>query len=114
MNDTFHQQRLTNLLQSSSRKLDELLCQVHPFEQGTISAELLDELAVVTGELMLVLMEYQPAHGSEELVQEVISHAQKLREHLRSGRFRPEQISQAVDSFTQEVETIIRDSKLAA
>jgi DNA-binding transcriptional regulator GbsR (MarR family) len=114
MSDTAHQQRLTNQLQSSSDKLEELLAHVRDFGPGAFPAELSDEIATTAGELMVVLMEYQSAHRSEELIQEVITHARNLRALLRSDKFRPELLSQAIYTFTREVDQIIRESKLAA
>lgn len=76
--------------------------------------ELLDEIAATTGELMLVLLDYQSAHKAEELVREVISHAQCLRQSLRSQILRADELTADVSSFNEDVGLIIRDSKLAA
>jgi hypothetical protein len=114
MTDASHSQRLTQLLEHSSAQLDELLRQLKLHEPQSMPVELLDEIAATTGELMLVLLDYQSAHKSEELVREVISHAQGLRRSLRSHQFRTDELSADVSSFNDDVSLIIRDSKLAA
>jgi 23S rRNA C2498 (ribose-2'-O)-methylase RlmM len=114
MTDALHSQRLTHLLEHSSAKLDELLRQLQLHDQQLMPLELLDEIAVTTGELMLVLLDYQSSHKSEELVQEVISHAQCLRHALRSQQLQTNDLTADVSSFNEDVGLIIRDSKLAA
>lgn len=114
MTDALHSPRLTHLLEHFSAQLDELLRQLQLHHSQAIPVELLDEIAVTTGELMLVLLDYQSAHKSEELVQEVISHAQVLRQALRSSQPQTEELTANVSSFNKDVGLIIRDSKLAA
>lgn len=114
MTDATHSQRLTQLLEQSSAQLDELLRQLKLHEPQSMPVELLDEMAATTGELMLVLLDYQSAHKSAELVREVISHAQVLRRSLRSHQVPTAELSAVVSSFNEDVSIIIRDSKLAA
>jgi hypothetical protein len=115
MPDALYQERLTRSLKHFSARLDDLLLQVRCLEPPLIPSELLDELASTTGELMLVLAEYQFTHRSEELVQDVISNAHSLRELLRSRQETyTEQLAEAVLSFNERVGLIIRQSKHAA
>jgi hypothetical protein len=114
MKDALHSQRLTHLLEHFSAQLDELLRQLQLHDSPSLPLELLDEIAVTTGELMLVLLDYQSAHKSEELVRAVISHAQCLRQSLRSHQLQADELSADVSSFNEDVGLIIRDSKLAA
>lgn len=114
MTEALHSQRLTHLLEHFSAQLDELLRQLQLHDQKSVPVELLDEIAITTGELMLVLLDYQSAHKSEALVQEVISHAQCLRQSLRSQQPPTNELSADVSSFNVDVGLIIRDSKLAA
>ncbi len=114
MTEALHSQRLTHLLERSSAQLDELLRQLRLHNSPSMPLELLDEIAVTTGELMLVLLDYQSAHRAEELVQKVISHAQGLRRSLRSQQLQPDELTADVSSFNEDVSLIIRDSKLAA
>lgn len=114
MTDALHSQRLTHLLEHSSAQLDELLRQLRLHDSQSMPLELLDEIAVTTGELMLVLLDYQSVHKAEELVQKVISHAQGLRRSLRSQQLQTDELTANVSSFNEDVSLIIRDSKIAA
>lgn len=114
MTDALHSQRLTHLLEHFSEQLDELLRQLRQHDSQDLPVELLDEIAATTGELMLVLLDYQSAHKSAELVREVISHAQGLRYSLRSQKIQTEDLKADVSSFNEDVGLIIRESKLAA
>lgn len=114
MTDALHSQRLTHLLEHFSAQLDELLSQLRLHDSHALPVELLDEIATTTGELMLVLLDYQSAHKSEEMVRQVISHAQGLRQALRSHQTQTDELTANVSSFKDDVSLIIRDSKLAA
>lgn len=101
------------MLERFSERLDELLLRTRL--QGLhLPAELLDEIAATTGEIMLVLMNFQENVQTDGLLHEALSHARKLREHLRTRQFRDEEIADAFASLKREVEQLVRESKRAA
>jgi hypothetical protein len=110
--DTARQLQFTHSLERFSQQFDELLTSARQF-QSQLPAELADEIALITGELMLVLTNH-PAHLEEESVREALSHAQNLRAHLRIDRRERSQLTQECDSFNQEIARLVRDSKKAA
>lgn len=114
MHNAARHQRLTNLLERFSERLEELLLEVRRYETHFPPPELIDEIASTTGELMLVLVEHRNIHKTEETAPTVISHAQRLREGMRSRELRRDQIAEAVHALTQEVSLIIRKDKRAA
>ncbi len=114
MGNALRHQRLTNLLERFSQRLEELLVEVRRYETHLPPPELIDEIASTTGELMLVLVEHWNIHKTEEGAPKVISHAQRLREGMRSRELRHDQIAEAVHALTQEVDLIIRQDKQAA
>lgn len=101
------------LLERFSERLDELLSKTR-VNQRQLPPELLDEIAATTGEIMLVLMNFQENTQTDELLHEALTHASKLREHLRSRKFRDEEIAEAFGSLKQEVEQLVRQSRRAA
>ena len=80
------------LLERFSERLDELLSKTR-MHQRQLPPELLDEIAATTGEIMLVLMNFQENTQTDALLHEALTHASKLREHLRSRKFRDEEIA---------------------
>lgn len=83
------------------------------FHQSTLPPELIDEIAITTGELMLVMTNY-PGSQEDELIREVLSHAKSLRERLRVGESQSNEVMKNCASFRQEIAQLVRDSKKAA
>jgi hypothetical protein len=75
---------------------------------------LIDEIAYLTGELMIVLMDYRAAHQDDEALTEALAHAQLLHHHLRAQQLQVDQIAQTCDTFRREIDLLIRHSKRAA
>jgi hypothetical protein len=113
MYDTSHQLQVNRALERFSEQLDELLSKAH-HHRLQIPPELLDEIAITTGEIMLVLMNFQENIQTDALLQEALSHASNLRQHLRSRQFRDEDVAEAFSSLKREVEQLIRQSRRAA
>jgi hypothetical protein len=108
--DTARQLHFTRSLEHFSARLEELLERVRS-HQAPLPPELLDEIAFTTGELMLVLTN----HSSEDAsIQEALSHAKNLREHLRVDQPQGEQVAKDCDSFSQEIAQLLINSKKAA
>lgn len=101
----------TRSLEHFSTRLDELLTSAH---HSQLTPELVDEIAYITGELMVVLMDYHAANQDDEAIKEALTHAQLLHHHLRSNQLLYEQVADTCDIFKQEVELLIRQSKRAA
>jgi hypothetical protein len=112
MVDTARQLHFTHALEHFSAKLNELLSSAH-LHQICFSPELIDEIAYVTGELTIVLMNHN-RHHEEGLVKEVLSLAQTLRQHLRSNQLRDEQIIEAFDPFREKINKLLGVQKMAA
>jgi hypothetical protein len=110
--DTARQLHFTRSLEHFSRRLDELL-ESASFHTSGLPPELIDEIALTTGELMLVMTNYPGSH-EDELIREVLSHARSLRERLRVGESQGNQVTKECDSFRQEIAQLLRDSKKAA
>jgi hypothetical protein len=108
--DTARQLYFTRSLEHFSAKLGELLeraCLHH----SPLPPELLDEIAFMTGELMIMLTN----HSSEDAsIQEVLSYARSLREYLRVNKSQDHQITEECDSFSREVTQLLINSKKAA
>jgi hypothetical protein len=113
MYETSHQVQVNRLLVSFSERLDELLLNARS-HQLQPPPELLDEIAATTGEIMLVLMNFRENIQTDELLQEALAHAGKLRHHLRSRQFSSEDIAEAFGSLRQEVAQLVRESRRAA
>jgi hypothetical protein len=113
MYDTSHQLQVNRLLERFSERLDDLLLKAR-LQQMQLPPELLDEIAATTGEIMLVLMNFQENIQTDALLHEALTHASNLRQHLRSRRFRDEEIAEAFSSLKHEVEQLVRQSRRAA
>lgn len=112
MFDVARQLHFTRALEQFSRRLDELLESVS-LNQSQLTPELIDEIALTTGELMLVMTNH-PGHQEDELISEVLAHAKSLRERLRVGESQDNQVAKECDSFRREVAQLLIDSKKAA
>lgn len=112
MLDTSRHLHFTHSLEHYSLKLNELLSSAR-LQHTNLSPELLDEIAYTIGELTIVLMNHSGCE-EEELVKEVLSQAQTLRQRLRSAQTHDEHIMQAIDPFRQKIGLLITESKQAA
>lgn len=113
MYDTSHQLQVNRLLERFSERLDELLSRARS-HQLRLPPELLDEIASTTGEIMLVLMNFQENVQTDALLHEALTHADNLRRHLRARRFRDEDVAEAFAALKLEVEQLIYQSRRAA
>ena len=109
-----HQQHLARLLARFSERLDQLLVEARRHKTELLPPELIDEMASTTGELMLVLVDYQTAQQKDDSVKEAIQHAGQLRQLMRSRLLDEGSIADEIHSFTEEVGSIIREHKRAA
>ena len=91
-------------------RLEELFSELQICGQDAPSAELADEIASTTGEIMLLLAD----HGEDELVRGTLDDARRLREAARTLRPEPAQLAEAGRALTQDVARIIREEKRAA
>lgn len=82
-------------------------------DPSRLTPELTDEIALTTGELMLVLTNH-PGHHEDKLIREVLAHAKSLRHRLRIEESHGNQIAKDCDSFRQEIAQLVIDSKKAA
>ena len=105
---------MTRLLQRFSARFDELILELHRHAANPLSAELIDEIAGTTGELMLALVNHRAAFEEGESVRKAIGDAARLREAARAQGLRREQIAEAVTDVNRDVEQIIREDKRAA
>jgi hypothetical protein len=111
--DVARQIHFTRSLEHFSKRFDELLDSTR-FHQSQLPPELIDEIALTTGELMLVMTNH-PGHHEDELISEVLAHARSLRERLRRiGESQSNQMAKECDSFRREVAQLLIDSKKAA
>jgi hypothetical protein len=110
--DIARQLHFTRSLEHFSKRLDELLESAR-LDQSQLTPELVDEIALTTGELMLVLTNH-PGHHEDELISEVLAHAKSIREQLRVGESQGNQVAKDCDSFRQEIAQLVRESKKAA
>ncbi|HKS28385.1 MAG TPA: hypothetical protein VJS44_11220 [Pyrinomonadaceae bacterium] len=113
MYDTSHQMHSNRLLERFTERLDELLFKARG-QSGQIPPEMLDEIAYTTGEIMLVLVNFQENTQTDALLHEAVTHAENLRRHLRTRQFEGEEIQEAFGSLKQEVEQLLRQSRRAA
>jgi hypothetical protein len=81
--------------------------------QSQLPPELIDEIALTTGELMLVMTNH-PGHHKDELISEVLAHARSLRKRLRVGESQSFQMAKECNSFRREIAQLLVDSKKAA
>ena len=100
-------------LEHFSTRLDELLIGIQR-HQSKLTPELVDKIAYITGELMVVLMDYHAAHQEDQFLKEALAHAQLLHRHLRARQLQEDQIAQTCDTFRLEIDLLIRQSKRAA
>jgi hypothetical protein len=100
-------------LERFSTRLDELLTSIRR-HHSQLTPESIDEIAYVTGELMVVLMDYHAAHQEDRFLKEALAHAQLLHRHLRARPIEEGQIAQTCDTFRHEIDLLIRQSKRAA
>lgn len=112
MSQAARQLHFTQALELFSSRLNELLLSARSFKSN-LPAELLDEIAYVTGELTIVLTNHD-GHQDEGPIKEVLNLAQSLRQHLRSNQLRGEQIIQAFDPFRNKIEQLLGRGKMAA
>jgi transposase len=75
--------------------------------------ELIDEIALTTGELMLVMTNHL-SHHKDKLISEVLAHAKSLRDRLRISKSQSNKVMKDCDSFRQEIAQLVIDSKKAA
>lgn len=113
MTTSIHERVLTSSLERHCARLEELSVQVR-YLLPRLTPDLLDEIAVTIGELMLVLFDLQSAHPSEEAIRHAVSDARGIREAVRSQKTQHEQIATAVAVLIGEVDQIIREEKQAA
>lgn len=112
MFETVRQLHFTHSLERFSEHLDDLLFRAQQ-SQPSLSPELIDEIAVTTGELMLVLMNH-PSDLEEESVQEALVHAKSLREHLRINERERDHLTLECQDFSREIAHLVSESKKAA
>lgn len=112
MFDIARQLHFTRSLEHFSKRLDELLDSVS-LHQSQLPPELIDEIALTTGELMLVMTNH-PGHHEDELISEVLAHARSLRERLRVGESQSNQMAKDCESFRREIAQLLIDRKKAA
>jgi hypothetical protein len=112
MFDVARQLHFTRSLEHFSQRLDELLESAR-LHQSQLPLELIDEIALTTGELMLVMTNH-PGHHEDDSVQEVLSHAKDLRERLRVNHLQDDVMTKDCDSFRREIAQRLIDSKKAA
>jgi hypothetical protein len=112
MSDTARQLHFTHALEHFSSKLSDLLSSVrrHP---PTLTPELLDEIAYVTGELTIVLTNHD-GHQEEEPIKEVLSLAKTLHQRLRSNQLKGEHIVQAFNPLREKIDKLLVEDKRAA
>lgn len=108
-----HHLYFSRSLEHFSNRLDELLTSVR-LHHSQLTPELVDQIAYITGELMVVLMDYHAAHQEDGFLIEALAHAQLLHRHLRAQQLQEDQIAQTCDTFRREIDLIIRQSKQAA
>ena len=113
MPDNLYHLYFSRSLEHFSSRLDELLTSVQ-HHHSQLTPELIDEIAYLTGELMVVLMDYHAAHQEDRFLNEALAHAQFLHGHLRAQQLQEDQITQTFDTFRREIDLIIRQSKRAA
>ena len=113
MPDNLYHLYFSRSLKHFSARLDELLTNVQ-HHQSPLTIDIIDEIAYVTGELMVVLMDYQAANQEDEFLKVALVHAQLLHRRLRTQQLREDQIAQTYDTFRCEIDLLIRQSKQAA
>jgi hypothetical protein len=102
----FHLDKLSRF----SVHLDELFTDLSGCREDAPPPELVDEIAVTAGEIMLLLA----AHSDDELVRGTLDEARRLREAARTLRPQRAQLVEAGAALTKDVARIIRAEKRAA
>jgi hypothetical protein len=110
--DAARQLHFTHSLERFSERLDELLFRAQR-SLPSLPPELIDEIALTTGELMLVLVNH-PSELEEESVREALAHAKRLREHLRINERERGRVTEECQEFSREIAYLISASKKAA
>ena len=106
------QLHFTRSLEHFSSRLDKLLesaC-LYPSQ---LPPELIDDIALTTGELMLVMTNH-PGHQEDELIRDMLSHARNLRDRLRVGGSQGNEVAKDFARFRREVAQLLINSKKAA
>jgi hypothetical protein len=114
MHEPLYQQRFTRLLNQFSERLDDLLLNARQYDPKQIPLEVLDEIAITIGELTLVLSDHLAVHHTQALAHRAISHAEGLRQGVRSGELSKDQLAGAIGALIAEVQLIILEDKRAA
>jgi hypothetical protein len=112
MFDIARQLHFTHSLQRFSEPLDDLLFRAQQ-SSPHLPPELIDEIALTTGELMLVLMNHS-SFLKEEAVHEALAHAKRLREHLRINERERDRVTEECLDFSREIARLVSESKKAA
>jgi hypothetical protein len=113
MPDNIYHLYFSRSLERFSARLDELLTSARGL-RSQLTPEMRDEIAYITGELMVVLMDYRAAHQEDESLKEALAHAQLLHGHLRTQQLQDDQITHTCETFRHEIDLLIRQSKRAA
>jgi hypothetical protein len=106
-------QQLDSSLTTLSARLSELVAEARTGPQP-LSAELLDQIASSAGELMLTLAGVRGEHPADELVEQAIADARRIREAVRTQRLGREGLEEEADELRREVEEIVRCDRRAA
>jgi hypothetical protein len=114
MQEASNHQRFTQSLKLFSERLDELLTEIRRFEPHLTPVELLDEIASILGELVLVFTEYRSNDWVTGFTQRATSDAQHLRDALRSGNLQSERLPQAICALCEEIGSVIHEDKQTA
>jgi hypothetical protein len=110
---THFRQQLDSSLTSLSARLSDLVDQARLAPQP-LSAELLDEIASSAGELMISLAGLRGEHPADELVEQAIADARRIREAVRTQRHGRGRLEEDADELRREVEEIVRCDRRAA
>ena len=105
-----HHHFYLNKLYQFPAHLEELLLDLRGTSEDILPLELVDEIAVTAGEIMLLLAD----HGEDALVQETLNDARQLREVARIPLQARVQLVEAGAVLTKDVARIIREEKRVA
>lgn len=106
---THHHYHLDKLSQFSIH-LEDLCSDLAGSREDPPSPELIDEIAVTAGEIMLLLA----AHTDDKLVRGTLDDARRLREAARTLQPERSMLMEAGAALTKDVAQIIREEKRAA
>jgi hypothetical protein len=93
-----------------SGHLEELSSALSVYRDEAAPPELVDEIAVTAGEIMLLLA----AHSDDELIRETLEDARRLRQAARTLQPAQTQLVETVTVLTNDVARIIHAEKRAA